>query len=83
MTGNCQLIENTQNHITLLCDLYWHNPDGKGPKQYLVFKIVEQITPNCLRITQNDFDIGEGYTQNTDFANDIYCVTPLNKLESD
>ncbi len=83
MTGDCQLIENTQNRITLLCDLYWHNPDKKGPKQYFVFKITERITQDCLRIAENDFDIWEDYTQEQEFANDIYCVTPPDKLESD
>ena len=30
MTGQCELTENKQDHITLLCDIFWHNPEEKG-----------------------------------------------------
>ncbi|MBO6288775.1 MAG: membrane lipoprotein lipid attachment site-containing protein [Alphaproteobacteria bacterium] len=78
MTGECELIENNQDHITLLCDISWHNPEEKGWKTKISYSIKNLSFPGCLRIEETDKSLNEEYPSISS-----YCVTPPNDYLSE
>ncbi|MBQ7633473.1 MAG: hypothetical protein IJS88_05110 [Alphaproteobacteria bacterium] len=77
-TGECELIENQQDHITLLCDIFWHNPEEKGGKSIITYSIQDLFMPNCLCIEESDRALDEEYPSISS-----YCVTPPNYTPSE
>ncbi len=77
MTEKCELIENQQDHITLLCDIFWHNPDKKGKKALVSFKLKDLFMPDCLHIETTYTSLNKEYP--SIFS---YCVTPPDYIES-
>jgi len=78
MTGECELVENQQDHITLLCDIFWHNPEGKGKKALISFTLKDLFMSDCLRIEESDRSLNEEYPSISS-----YCVTPPNYTPSE
>lgn len=78
MTGECELVENEQNHITLLCDIFWHNPEEKGKKSIITYSIKGLSYEGCLRIEEAYRSLNEEYPSIYN-----YCVTPLNYIPSE
>ena len=78
MTGKCDLIENEQDHITMLCDIRWHNPEEKGWKTKISYSIKGISFPGCLRIEETDKPLDEEYPSITS-----YCITPADYIESE
>ena len=48
-TGQCELVENEQDHITLLCDITWRN---EKKRKYYTYVIKDLFMPNCLRVLE-------------------------------
>lgn len=78
MTGKCELVENEQDHITLLCDIYWHNPEKKGKRALVSFKLKDLFMPDCLHIEETYKSLNEEYPSISN-----YCVTPPDYVESE
>ena len=78
MTGQCELLENKQDHITLLCDINWHNPEKKGWKTKISYSIKDLSFDGCLRIEEIDKPLDEEYPSISS-----YCVTPMNDYPSE
>jgi len=71
-TGQCELIENEQDHITLLCDITWRN---EKRKEYYTYIIKDLFMPNCWRILEYHYQKIEDFSRNEMHAAK-YCVTP-------
>jgi hypothetical protein len=78
MTGQCELTENKQDHITLLCDIFWHNPEEKGEKSIITYSIKGLYFQGCLRIEESDRSLNEEFPSISN-----YCVTPPNYTPSE
>ncbi len=78
MTGECELVENQQDHITLLCDIFWHNPEENGGKSIIIYSIKDLFSSDCLRIEESDRSLNEEYPSISS-----YCVTPPNYTSSE
>ena len=78
MTGECELVENQQDHITLLCDIFWHNPEGNGGKSIIIYSIKDLFSSDCLRIEESDRSLNEEYPSISS-----YCVTPPDYVPSE
>jgi len=77
--GQCDLIENQKNRITLKCSVeMW----DKIYNKYYTYIIKELLTPTCLRILEYDYDKPEDFPRDEIFA-DKYCVTPLENTKSE
>ena len=79
--GKCDLIENTQNRITLKCHLEgW----GNTYQRYLTYVIkgIPEFIPSCLRILEYDYDKPDNFPKDEIFA-DKYCVTPPDYMKSE
>lgn len=76
--GKCELIENTQDSITLKCEGAWD--DGTKHNSYLTYVIKEipLFMPNCLRILGYDYNEPEDFPKNEIYSAK-YCVTPPKK----
>ncbi len=79
--GKCDLVENTQDRITLKCRL---EERGRSHNRYLtyVIKDVLKYVPSCLRILEYDYDKPEDFPKDEMFT-DKYCVTPPDYVESE
>jgi len=77
-TGECELVENQQDHITMLCDIFWHNPEEKGKKALISFTIKDLFMSDCLRIEKSYKSLNEEY-----HSISSYCVTPPNYTPSE
>ena len=78
-TGQCELIENEQDHITLLCDITFRNEKWR---EYYTYFIKDLFMPNCLRILEYNYQKLEDFSQNEMHASK-YCVTPPNYTPSE
>ncbi len=78
MTGECELVENQQDHIALLCDIFWHNPEEKGKKALISFTLKDLFMSDCLRIEKSYKSLNEEYPSISS-----YCVTPPNYTPSE
>ncbi len=76
--GKCDLIENTQDRITLKCEGAWD--DGTKYNSYLTYVIKEipLFMPNCLRILEYSYNKLEDFPKN-EIHSTKYCVTPPKK----
>ncbi len=74
--GECDLIENEENHITLKCEIEgW----GETTNRYFTYVIKELFLDNCLRILLLGYD-----NPNSPFKNQYsYCVLPPSKQVSE
>ena len=77
-TGECELVENQQDHITMLCDIFWHNPEENGGKSIIIYSIKDLFSSDCLRIEESDRSLNEEYPSISS-----YCVTPPNYTPSE
>ena len=74
MTGECEIVENEQDHITMLCDIFWHNPEGKSWKTRISYYLKEIISDSCLDVEEVSYEITKkGYEK---LSTSHYCVTP-------
>ncbi len=81
MTGECELVENEQNHITMLCDIFWHNPDEKGWKTKISYYLKEIISDTCLDVEEVSYEITKrGYEK---LSTSHYCIPPSNYILSE
>ena len=78
-TGRCELVENEQDHITLLCDITFRNEKWR---EYYTYFIKDLFMPNCLRILEYNYQKLEDFSQNEMHASK-YCVTPPNYTPSE
>ena len=78
-TGECELVENKQDHITLLCDVTWRN---EKKKEYYTYVIKGLFMPDCLRILEYNYRKIEDFSENEMHAAK-YCVTPPNYTPSE
>ena len=70
-TGKCELVENEQDHITLLCDVYIV-PFDERVKRYYTYTIKRVFFSGCLLIEKTLRNYGSTKTS----ATGNYCVTP-------
>ena len=83
MTGKCELVENKQDHITLLCNISWHNPEEKGWKTKISYYLKDIISDTCFDVEEVSYEITKrGYEK---LSTSHYCVPPSNyfSLKSD
>ena len=72
MTGQCDLLENDKDHITLSCDLSWRNHNRIDKNTTTTYIIEGLYHSKCLSII-------EKYKMESDsdyVATSYYCVTP-------
>ena len=81
-TGNCDLIENKQDRITLKCKGKWN--DGTKFNSYFTYVIKEipLFIPSCLRILEFSYDKPENFPK-SDAHSAKYCVTPPKEMTSE
>ncbi len=82
--GECDLIENEEDRITLKCEIEeWGNKKEKYTL-YLTYIIKELFLDNCLRVLELSYDSLKNYPK-TELFSSKYCTTPPSKqaLESD
>ena len=78
--GNCELLENEENHIKMFCKLTWLTYDTKDKtykedftvEEYYVYKIKGLYFEGCLEIVEISYKEG----QQDDTSEYHYCVTP-------
>ena len=75
--GICNLIENTQNRITFLCDFQWFN---KTHHIYFTYVIKDLFMLNCLRILEYSYYNKNDFIENETDA-EKYCTQPLSKSD--
>lgn len=78
-TGRCELVENEQDHITLLCDITWRN---EKKRKYYTYVIKDLFMPNCLRVLEYNYRKIEDFSRNEMHAAK-YCITPPNYIPSE
>jgi len=81
-TGQCELVENEQDHITFLCtwlNIAWLN---EKVKKYYTYVIKDLFSPDCLRIWEFTYKNVEDFSQDAQHASK-YCVTPLSNISSE
>ncbi len=83
-TGQCELVENEQDHITFLCDITWLNIAwlNEKVKKYYTYVIKDLFSPDCLRIWEFTYKNVEDFSQDAQHASK-YCVTPLSNISSE
>ena len=81
-TGNCDLIENKQDRITLKCKGKWD--DGSDFNSYFTYVIKEipLFIPSCLRILEFSYDKPENFPK-SEAHSAKYCVTPPKEMTSE
>ena len=78
--GNCELLENEEDHIKMFCKLTWLLYDTKYKtykedftvEEYYVYKIKGLYFEGCLEIVEISYKEG----QQDDTSEYHYCVTP-------
>ena len=78
--GNCELLENEENHIKMFCKLTWLTYDTKyktykedfTSEEYYLYKIKDLSHEKCLDIEALNYDEGQ-QEYNSEYH---YCVTP-------
>ena len=78
--GNCELLENEEDHIKMFCKLTWLLYDTKyktykedfNVEEYYVYKIKGLYFEGCLEIVEISYKEG----QQDDTSEYHYCVTP-------
>ena len=78
--GNCELLENEEDHIKMFCKLTWLLYDTKYKtykedftvEEYYVYKIKGLYFEGCLEIVEISYKEG----QQDDTSEYYYCVTP-------
>ena len=78
--GNCELLENEEDHIKMFCKLTWLLYDTKYKtykedftvEEYYVYKIKGMYFEGCLEIVEISYKEG----QQDDTSEYHYCVTP-------
>ncbi|MBR2136576.1 MAG: hypothetical protein IJ852_01275 [Alphaproteobacteria bacterium] len=78
-TGQCRLIENSQDRITLLCTITWRDEKWM---EYHTYVIKDVFLPSCLRILEYTYKKIEEFSSNEMHAAK-YCVTPPNYTPSE
>lgn len=76
--GKCNLVENTQDRITLKCNSEWD--DGTKYSSYFTYVVKGLSHPDCLRIVEYSYSTLEEFPTYASYSN--YCVTPLKNMDS-
>ncbi len=79
--GKCELVENTQDRITLNCHVEgWGNTYNRY--YTYIIKEIPLFIPSCLRILEYAYDNPKNFPKDEMFANK-YCVTPPDYMKSE
>ena len=82
--GQCELVENEENFVTLFCKVKWQkiqgstmiiNSDDYFSLLHCTYEVKGLFFDNCLDIEENIYDIKEGNKENISTAH--FCVSPL------
>ena len=80
MTGKCNLLENKQMFVKLICNIEWNIPEKLSfPTSYknkiYTYELKEMFLENCLIVEAKDYSISEEEV----LAVSHYCITPPRK----
>ena len=78
--GECELLENTEDHIKMFCKMTWFTYDTKYKtyekrftvENYYIYKVVGLFFEGCLDIEEISYEKG----QQEYASKSYYCVTP-------
>ena len=74
-TGKCDLLENEEDHITLLCEIDWL-PEHYKVKEYFTYVVDRLYFEGCLLIHEYSYDNPQKFSKNMKGDFSAYCVDP-------